>query len=262
MNRINFNQTGGFPLDTNVLGFMQMAYQLFNALGELAGELSILQGCEQIGSTVSDGVVYINGEVLPFKGGYGANVIVKSEKHSLPFEDGSSKPVEEVRYATFGMSSTSYKWSDFKRLDNLQKLMNDLKNHEHKWEDISGKPTAFPPVAHSHNYNDLTNKPSLGGQIVVAGKVGCNPRRVITRFRGSFSVSSCPSHSGSECHKIVHNLGHTDYVVTGAALQSNGAKNTVKFNCFSVAANHCYVITADDDTGNASDFIFQITSFK
>ncbi|MEN9977233.1 MAG: hypothetical protein RIR36_1393, partial [Bacteroidota bacterium] len=40
MNLYNFLQTGGFPTDVNVLDNMQKAYQLFNELGALAGDLS------------------------------------------------------------------------------------------------------------------------------------------------------------------------------------------------------------------------------
>lgn len=69
MNKLNFNQTGGFPLSTNILDAMQTAYSLFNKLGGLAGNFAIIFGCEVSGSNVSDGVVYMNGEVLAFKGG-------------------------------------------------------------------------------------------------------------------------------------------------------------------------------------------------
>lgn len=115
MNKLNFSNTGGFPFDTNILAFMQDAYDLLNALGEMAGDLSILKGCTVTGSTVSDGVVYINGEVLAFKGGTGAQVIIKEDITELPFEDGFSKEVEKVRYATFGIASISYAWADFVR---------------------------------------------------------------------------------------------------------------------------------------------------
>lgn len=123
MNKINFNQTGGFPLDTDVLNFMQSSYDVFNALGEMAGNLAILKGCSVTGSSVADGVVYIAGEVLPFRGGtLSTNVIIREEKRSLPFEDGESKEVEITRYATFGNGATTYAWADFKRFHNLQEL--------------------------------------------------------------------------------------------------------------------------------------------
>lgn len=123
MNKINFNQTGGFPLDTDILAFMQNAYAVFNSLGELAGNLSILKGCEVTGINVANGYVYINGEVLPFRGGSNSQqVVIKEERRSLPFEDGENKEVEIVRYATFGNGTTTYNWADFKRIKNLQDI--------------------------------------------------------------------------------------------------------------------------------------------
>ncbi len=123
MNKINFNQTGGFPLDTDILAFMQNAYQIFNSLGELAGNLSILKGCEVTGINVASGYVYINGEVLPFRGGNSSQqVVIKEERRSLPFEDGENKEVETVRYATFGNGTTTYNWADFKRINPLREL--------------------------------------------------------------------------------------------------------------------------------------------
>lgn len=123
MNRINFNQTGGFPLETNTLQFLQNAYQLFGAFSALAGDLVILQGCTVTGSSVSDGVVIIGGEVLPFKKGVvSPMVVVKEVVNERQFEDGTSKQVYFTRYATFGIGGSSYRWADFKRVDNLQQL--------------------------------------------------------------------------------------------------------------------------------------------
>ena len=122
MDNIKFNQTGGFPLDTDIMGAMQTAYSLFNSLGNLAGNKAIISGCTVAGSSVSDGVVFINGEVLPFRGGsQSANVFIKEEAESRIFEDGSSKPVIVKRYATFGTSTPdkTYPWADFVRVENL-----------------------------------------------------------------------------------------------------------------------------------------------
>lgn len=281
MNKIDFQQTGGFPLDANIFSFLQNAWGLLQVFGELAGNLSILQGCTKNGNTVSDGVVYVDGELLPFKRSSGTKVIIKEERTALQFEDGNSKEVEITRYATMGVGSVSWNFSDFKRIDNIQQLMHKLSTHTHEWsaitgkpatfppathshdwEAITGKPATFPPAPHSHSYNDLADKPTIGGQIVIAGKVGYNPRRVIRKFVGDFSVSSYPQNSGwTDHHKITHNIGHTDYIVTGSALGGDGAR-TVKLNCFYMTANYCYVVTADDATGNAADFVFQITSFR
>ncbi len=125
MNKINFNQTGGFPLSTNILDAMQSAYAIFNQLGNLAGNKAIISGCEQLGNTVADGVIFLNGEILPFKGGaIGSSVIIKEESESRVFEDGATKPVIFKKYVTFGTSTPekTFTWAEFKRVDNLLDL--------------------------------------------------------------------------------------------------------------------------------------------
>ena len=123
MNRINFENTGGFPLGTYTLDFMQQSYQLLNALGNIAGNLSILSGCEQAGRSITDGVVYINGEVLPFKGApISEKVIIIESSQKRIFKDGVEKAVEYTRYATFGNSINGHLWADFKRPLNNQQI--------------------------------------------------------------------------------------------------------------------------------------------
>ena len=122
MNIVRYKQTGGVPLDTNNLDFLQSSFHILNTLGNLAGDMVIISGCETTGNTVSNGVVYVNKEVLEFRGGsLSANVFIKEETVSGTFEDGSFKPIEITRYVTFGSSTPekTFKWEDFKRVDNL-----------------------------------------------------------------------------------------------------------------------------------------------
>lgn len=116
MNRFNFIQTGGFPMDVNVLDQMQESYNIFNALGFVAGNFSIISGCIVTGNIVSDGTVFINGELYFFKGGsLGENVVIISQPESKEFENGNVHEVYFTRYATFGIATIVYPWIDFKR---------------------------------------------------------------------------------------------------------------------------------------------------
>lgn len=122
MNRVNYEQTGGFPLDTTNLNFLQNCFRLLNSFGDLAGNKAIISGCEKAGNTITNGVVFLNGEIFEFRGGaIGTSVIIKEEAVSGTFEDGSFKPIEVTRYLTFGSSTPdkTYQWADFKRFDNL-----------------------------------------------------------------------------------------------------------------------------------------------
>lgn len=147
MNRVNYNQTGGFPLDTNNQNFLQNCFQVLNALGELAGNKAIISGCEPVGNTVSDGVVYLNGEVFEFRSGtLGTSVIIKEEAVSGTFEDGSFKPIEITRYLTFGSSTPekTFAWEDFKRFENLVENAKTHANFEKRIEALETKKSAVP----------------------------------------------------------------------------------------------------------------------
>ena len=128
MNKINFQQVGGFPLETNTLDEIQKAYTIFNAYGELAGNKSIISGCETQGTTVSDGFIYLEGELLEFRGGEKqSTIVVVQEEVSVEFEDKTLKPAYFTRYATFGTSGDSVAWDDFKRFYVSQPIYKEVK---------------------------------------------------------------------------------------------------------------------------------------
>lgn len=123
MNIIHCNQAGGFPLTTETLNFLQNTYKIFNAISGLTGDLAIVSGCQQVGNTISDGVVAIEGELYPFEGTtIGATVFIKETPIAQTFEDGSSKNVYIQKVATFGNSTRTYPWAAFKRILNNQQI--------------------------------------------------------------------------------------------------------------------------------------------
>ena len=127
MNVINFNQVGGFPLSTNILAKLQTAFSIFNALGNIVGDLTIISGCEVAGTNVANGVVYINGEVLEFRGGLAqAKVIIKEDVENLLFENLNYYPAIKTRYATFGTGVGAINWVDFKRGYQTKNLLDAL----------------------------------------------------------------------------------------------------------------------------------------
>jgi hypothetical protein len=118
MNKSNFILTGGYPLKAERLEELQTAFEPFNAFGSLAGNLTIISGCEPVGSTVKKGFVFINGELLEFREAAAtptSSVIIIEEPVNRAFENGSVKQVHTIRYATFGTAATSWPWSDFVR---------------------------------------------------------------------------------------------------------------------------------------------------
>lgn len=125
MNKIHVQQTGGFPLESDTLTFMQESWNIFNQLGAMAGEKVILSGCIESGGNVSPGFVVYNNEVLPFEGGALASLVrVVSVTEEREFEDGASKAVYETRKMVFG--SPGIPWSSFKRVKSLRELTSTI----------------------------------------------------------------------------------------------------------------------------------------
>jgi hypothetical protein len=116
MNKLEVNQVGGFPMTTRILDEIQKAHAIFNALGAIVGDSTIISGCTVTGITVSDGVVYVNGEVFEFRGGSAqTKVIIKEEVENLVFQNNSANPVIKTRYVTFGTGVGAIDWASFKR---------------------------------------------------------------------------------------------------------------------------------------------------
>ena len=117
MNRIDFDQTGGYRLETQTFSEMQKNYNLLQALGNVLGNRAIVKGCVVNGSTVSDGVIYWDGELIEFKGGnLQTKIVIVQTSESILFLDGNQKPTFYRRHATFGTGVNAVDWSDFKRI--------------------------------------------------------------------------------------------------------------------------------------------------
>ena len=128
---IKFLQTGGVPLTNDLMDTLQEAYSIFNALGDLAGHLTILSGCILTGQNVSPGVVAINGEVLYFEGGLNStSVYINTIQVSKTFQDQTDKILIEKKTVKFGLSSPDnmWNWADFIRLETIKSIQEKVNN--------------------------------------------------------------------------------------------------------------------------------------
>ncbi|WP_298307291.1 hypothetical protein [Flavobacterium sp.] len=101
MKTINFDYTGGFPLEQPVLKRMQSATLenltvFVKHIGcEDVGNY-VIYGCLIVGANITPGMMYIDGELCPFAGAVGtlATKIKKlTSTTNAPFENGSNPPV-------------------------------------------------------------------------------------------------------------------------------------------------------------------------
>ena len=144
MNIAEFQQTGGLPVETDTFTFLQNSYNIFNDLGNVIGDKSIIKGCVLTGNTVSNGSIYVNGELLEFRGGLQQSQIVIREvvEALTEFKVGPAKEVYKTRYAEFGTGIGAINWSEFKRaypltsalvIDEIKMYVGDLDNLPWGW---------------------------------------------------------------------------------------------------------------------------------
>lgn len=130
MNTLHIVQTEGYPLKAERLQEIETAYSVFNSLGSLAGNLTIISGCETMGTTVKNGFVHINGEILEFREAAvtpDSTVVIIEEEVDRAFKSGVVKTVYTIRYATFGTNpEVSWAWADFYRCDTLKQLQSRI----------------------------------------------------------------------------------------------------------------------------------------
>ncbi|WP_461632731.1 hypothetical protein [Labilibaculum euxinus] len=185
---------------------------------------------------MSDGVVYINGEVLAFKGGTGTQVIIKEDITELPFEDGSSKEVEKVRYATFGIASSSYVWTDFIRAQRAIVPRGLIS----MW---SGDQASLP---RGWNLCDGTNgTPDLRGRFIVGAGGTYTPGDNGGKDSITLSSSQLPTHSHSAGSLQLSDTQLVDYI------SSNNNTLTNKDNISAGVAAKSVSITGN--TGSIGD---------
>lgn len=130
---IKFLQTKGVPLTADLMADLMSAIQMYDVLGELAGNLAIISGCITTGQNVSPGIVAINGEVLFFEGGPSVSTVyVDTENISETFQDQVDRVLIEKKTVKFGNGSTNYNWDDFIKLKTLKELQVQVENNATK----------------------------------------------------------------------------------------------------------------------------------
>lgn len=138
MNIIDFLQAGGYRLKQATLGKMQTAYleilKAFVSYHELpdVGNF-IISGCTVVGTNITAGILYIDGELCPFEQVTGTDAsLVKKQviTESLAFKNGSNLPV--FRKTTAVVDAGGVTLSDFIRLPKVKDLV---------WDNVANKPT-------------------------------------------------------------------------------------------------------------------------
>ena len=134
MHKINFTAKDNFPFSSDAASMMQDQSFLASKAAFLGGRNYILDGCDENGNgTVSDGVIVINGEFLPFVGGEKKDKItIKETKQTLVAFDEQYPEAYIFRSVEFS-DNGEYNWGDFSKVLTNKEL-------EDKFESIKGSP--------------------------------------------------------------------------------------------------------------------------
>lgn len=116
MNRGNFTAKDNFPVSTFTYDFLQKMSHLAGNLAQLGGQNYILSGCVMTGTTVSAGLIVINGEILPFEGGTKKAKITIQETVDTDHFNGIDYTESYIHRSAKFASNGEYNWSDFVRV--------------------------------------------------------------------------------------------------------------------------------------------------
>ncbi len=126
MNKVNYTNLGGFPLDQDNLAFLQNSYsKSFEAIAKLCGNKTILHGVEPDGSgNITAGWISYNGELLPLIGGAVApQVKITETVTAVIFEDNVSHNIEFVRVAQLVLVGGDFNFNELKPLLSLDNML-------------------------------------------------------------------------------------------------------------------------------------------
>ena len=113
MNKINFLGKDNFPLSSDTMDIMQQMIALSAKMALLGGSNYILSGCVDADTTVSDGIIVINGELLAFEGGIKKTKVTIAQTTQTLNAFGVDYP-EAYVFRTAKFSDTGeYNWADF-----------------------------------------------------------------------------------------------------------------------------------------------------
>jgi len=113
MNKGNFTAKDNFPVSTFTYDFLQKMAHLAGNLAQLGGQNYILSGCAETGTTVSAGLIVIDGEILPFEAGIKKAKITIQETMDTDHFNGIDYPESYIHRVAKFADNGEYNWADF-----------------------------------------------------------------------------------------------------------------------------------------------------
>lgn len=117
MNKVNFLAQKSFPVNTNTFDFLQKMIHLAGNMALLGGDNYILSGCiEDQSEKISEGLIVINGELLPFVGGVKKEKIKIQETKESDHYAGVDYPEAYIHRKVIFADDGDILWDDLKQV--------------------------------------------------------------------------------------------------------------------------------------------------
>lgn len=190
-----------FPIDCELLDYMQTNVAMVSILGNIAGDKAILQGCEleqnntrrKVGYVFLKTKDYPDGEVLCWEGGnVSGGMYIKQEVISVSAQGYEYPQAYVVRSLAAGIGSENYNWNDFKAIKTNQELDNYSQSQDDEITKLSP-----PPLGLVYPWAG-----AITGGSTPAGYMMCDGTRLV--------ISEYP-----ELHKVIGRLHTPSNVPSG-----------------------------------------------
>jgi microcystin-dependent protein len=225
--------SGGFPLNIERLQFLQNTYTKgINELSTIFGTQNIIVSGLEIDdstqpSTLSTGVVSINGEIMAFRASDESdNISIFEEVLQVAYNEdldgdnnGDIKPADTLRYAQSGTGGVAtFLYSSFTRLSSLVEMMprvGDMKMINRAYSDTTDK--GWLLCDGQNNTPDMRARFPMGASqlndIAVGDIGGAN--------EVSLSLAQSPEHSHSGTTNSAGNHSHTGITIKGSSASNS-----------------------------------------
>ena len=281
MKLLDFGILNGWPASTSTWKFNQEQLLQLQMLSLLGGTNFIITGCTDLGETIDNGWVVINGEILPFVGGTPTSyVVIVDTPTNRSFSGGASNPYYHDRIATFGTDTSAVLWSSFevndpndgvlKRLRVAETLLATINTNLASKANSSdvlkkGGTVAFTPALATDPVNKAYVDAAVGAKCIYVGTL-TNPTSSTPTITPSFNplgLTIIAARSTSGNYTITHGIGSTNYFVLANGLREYGT-SSAPYSASYVSLDDFLSLTFQAYTGTGSTprtdeaFTFQI----
>lgn len=230
MNRLDVVSTG-FPETTKTWIYTQeILKEGFKALTDIVGENAILSGIVSDGSTVTDGVIVYNGEILKFVGSVFNNTIsiietIDNVSYNTDVNDDTVLdvlPAYVTRHATCGTglpdTASTFAFTDLKNIDSLYELTNrTLPDATEEVKGIAEIATQAEANANTDDLRFITPKK-------LANRTATTSRKGISAFATSTEVKTGTNATKGITPKALKDAGIVPIKYTRGTLLTNSSK--------------------------------------